>query len=101
MEAYLRVDLKLLNSFTSWTINNIDESINQWKDDLSKLATSNTIILLDPIYVKEVFHPTIIETEIHCVTSQEEWRSLIINFIQETLIESDKHKLRKITMKAK
>lgn len=39
LAAYMQVTSKLLQTLTSWTINNIDRSVNQCVDALSNLAT--------------------------------------------------------------
>lgn len=72
MAAYIQVASKLLRSFTSWTINDINRSVIHWANALSKLATSNTSRHVEPIYVKEMSHPAIAEMEIYYITSQED-----------------------------
>lgn len=58
MNAYVQTTSRILQSFTSWTINNIDRTNNRWADALSKLATTKIAEYPDPIYVKEITHPS-------------------------------------------
>lgn len=101
MTTYMQVTSRLLQKFTSWTISNIDRTNNQWADSLSKFATSSVKEYPNPIYIKEIFQPSITSEEVNCVTSTEDWRIPILKFIQGTLVEEDKLKLRKIEFKAK
>ncbi|XP_074352064.1 uncharacterized protein LOC141691225 [Apium graveolens] len=39
MSTYMQITIRFLQRLTSWTINNIDRSTNQWADTLSKMAT--------------------------------------------------------------
>lgn len=68
---------------------------------MSNLATSDAPKISDPIYIKEVLYPSILQIDVNCVTTQEDWRTPVIKFIQGTLNTDDKQELGKITMKAR
>lgn len=57
LAAYMQVTSKLLQTFASWTINNIDRSVNQWVYALSKLAISDAPKLSDPYMSKRCSIP--------------------------------------------
>ncbi|XP_074374028.1 uncharacterized protein LOC141714406 [Apium graveolens] len=72
MATNMQITLKLLQMFTSWTINNIGRSINQWADALSKVATSDIQQITDPAYFTELSHPSIEIHEVKCISNEED-----------------------------
>lgn len=101
MSKYMKEALHLLKTFDSWTISNIDRSVNQWIDALSKLVTSATPNHPDQIYLKELLHPSTEEDHVLAITSASDWRTSIIQFIKGTLIEPDELQRRRIAFKAR
>ncbi|XP_017216818.2 uncharacterized protein LOC108194379 [Daucus carota subsp. sativus] len=101
MIAYLKVAITLLGTFTSWSIKNIARSANHWADALSKLATSTAAKNSEPIYVKELTCPSLVQETVNCITSQDDWRTPIIQHIKGTLNLEDKAEQRKIAFKAR
>ncbi|XP_074352523.1 uncharacterized protein LOC141691656 [Apium graveolens] len=87
MSTYMQITLRFLQRFTSWTINNIDRSTNQWAYTLSKMATSNIHQVADPTYFTELSRQSIEVHEVNCILNEEDWRIPIIKFIQGNLAE--------------
>lgn len=101
MTSNIQVVLRLLQMCTYWTISNINRANNHWVDTLSKFSTSSVKEYPSPIYIKEICQPSTIEREVNCVSSVNDYRLPILKFIQGTLVEEDKLKLRKLKFKAK
>ena len=100
MLAYMQLSTRLLQSFVSWTINNIDRSVNHWADALSKLATTSMGRGYEPIYIKELQGASTTEVNVNCVATEEDWRTPIKDFIEGTLVLEDKVELRKMAHKS-
>lgn len=72
MKAYLQKTNDLLKSFSSWTVNSIDRSANQWANALSKLITTSTTKVTDLVYFRELEQASITEIAILCIEQQQD-----------------------------
>ena len=101
MMAYISLSTGLLASFISWTISNIDRSINHWDDALSKLATSLDSKVLDLIYIKEITWHSTKEPWVCCVSTPSDWRTPLIEHIMRINTPWYKVEVRRIPFKAR
>ena len=100
MASYMQLTTQLLQSFVSWTINNIERSANCWADALSKLTSASTVQNPEPIYLKDMLSASITEARVNVIEEKEDWRTPILKFINGTLEMDDKANLRRVTHKA-
>lgn len=91
----------ILKHFDSWSLSNIDRSINQFADVLSKLASSSVSCHTEPIYIKELATPSTKEESVMTISDTQDWRTPIIQYIKETLCEGSEVDKRRIAFKAK
>lgn len=57
MAKYAQAASNILKHFDSWSLTNVDRSVNQFADALSKLASSSLPCHSEPIYIKELMNP--------------------------------------------
>ena len=72
MLAYKDAALRILETFDSWTLENVGRSVNHWADALSKLATSSYSKVTDPVYIKELDQPSILEVKVCIIEAVED-----------------------------
>lgn len=89
MAAYMEVAQSLLRCFTSWTMSNIERSVNHWEDALSKLAMTSPGKVISHVYIIDLDSLSINRMEICLIQDPEDWRSPIIKFIQGDLANLD------------
>ena len=100
MVSYASICSQLLSQFASWSLSCIDRSANHWADALSKLATSSATPTTEPVYIRELSQPFTNIKEVCIIDEVPDWRTPIIQFIQDTVEEVDKNEFRKLASKA-
>lgn len=89
MASYMQTAVQILKSFDFWTLSNIERSLNQFTDALSKLTSSPIPCQNEPIYIKELTNSSLNEQGVLVISEIQDWRTPIIQYIKGTLAEED------------
>ena len=104
MAAYLQKAKDLLNTLSSFKIQQIPREQNVQGDALARLASTKDSKLMKVIPVEFLREPGILEANpqatIHCVTSVNTWMTPIARYLKDGYLPGDKKQARLLKLKA-
>lgn len=101
MAASMETTQNLIRCITLWTLNNIQRSVNHWADAQSKLATISPGKVISPVYIIDLESPSINKTETCLIQNPNDWRTLLIQYIQGNSSNIHQKQQRSIAFKAR
>nr|GEX12239.1 hypothetical protein [Tanacetum cinerariifolium] len=103
MIKYLEKVKSLVNGFTNFSISQVPRSKNKKEDALSKITSTSFVNLSKQVLVEVLKEKSIKEKEVTTVVEEDgpTWMTLIMEYLKEGTLPSDRKEARKLCIKAR